>query len=214
MIDEKIIYNAFLKVSRSKQSLPYRLRKHWEGFEESIAYPYTVKLKNLFTRNKHIDVFDFFNAPYTIYPGESGFDLSFYTSQKAIKIYSMYMKKQLTQSPDSEYHLNHILKGLKFIKKFCISKNINIEEYISFKENTQHSFIIHLKRRFVSVYNLFAFKNFESIIKNCDPDITRFTIGDMYDQIPVFRTKFLNSDKAKFLASSGLEKIKKNEDGS
>jgi hypothetical protein len=214
MINEKVIYNAFLKVSRSKQSLPYRLRKHWEGFEESVAYPYTVKLKNLFTRNKHIDVFDFLNAPYTIYPGESGFDLSFYTSQKAIKIYSMYMKKQLTQSPDSEYHLNHILKGLKFIKKFCLIKNINMEEYINFKESTQYSFIIHLKRRFISIYNLFAFKGFELAFKNCDPDITRFTIGDMYDQIPVFRTKFLNSNSAKSLAFSGLDKIKENKNNS
>jgi hypothetical protein len=210
MIDEKIIYNAFLKISRSKQSLPYRLRKHWDGFEDSTAYPYTMKLKNLFTRNKHIDIFDFFNAPYTIYPGESGFDLSFYTSQKAIKIYSMYMKKQLTLSPDSDYHLNHIIKGLKFIKKFCLSKNISTSEYVNFKEGTQFSFLIHLKKRFISVYNLFAFSMFESALKNCDPDITRFTIGDMYDQIPVFRTKFFNSTKAKSLALSGLEKIKNN----
>lgn len=209
MIDEKIIYNAFLKISRSKQSLPYRLRKHWDGFEDSTSYPYTMKLKNLFTRNRHIDIFDFFNAPYTIYPGESGFDLSFYTSQKAIKIYSMYMKKQLSLSPDSDYHLNHIIKGLKFIKKFCISKNIPTSEYVSFKEGTQFSFLIHLKKRFISVYNLFAFSMFESALKNCDPDITRFTISDMYDQMPVFRTKFFNSIKAKHLAVSGLEKIEK-----
>ena len=56
---------------------------------------------------------------------------------------------------------------------------------------------------------MFAFENFDKCFSENDPDILRFTIPEIYDQIAVFRTKFLNSDKAKKLAMYGLIKIKK-----
>lgn len=210
MISEKLIYNLYLKTTRTNSGLPYRLRKQWHGFEDSIFYPKLLRLKNFFNRNKAIDVVEFFEAPYTVYAGESGFDLDFYSSQKAISIYTMSLKKKMMLSPDDKYHLDRITKGLKFIQKFCAEKNITVDDYLKQKEGVQGSFVVHLKDRKISLYNLFPFLNFDTYLKQNDPDLLRFTLGDLYDLIPVFRTKYLNSSVAKKFACKGLEKIKQN----
>ena len=207
---DKLIYNTYLKISRTQSGLPFRFRKQWEGFEESIVYPHVLRLKNFFTRNKNVDVTEFFNAPYTIYPGESGFDLNFYSSPKAIKVYTMSLKKKLLLPPDDSYHLKNIVKGLKFIQQFCEEKAIAVDDYPNYKDGIQNTFITHLKNHNVSIYNLFVFANFEKQLQLHDPDLLRFTLGDIYDNISVFRTKFLGSTSAKQLAIAGLRKIKKN----
>lgn len=210
MISEKIIYNTFLKISRSQSGLPFRLRKQWHGFEETPYYPQVLRLKNFFSRNRSVDIIEFFSAPYTVYPGESGFDLAFYSSPKAIKVYTIAQKKKLLLPPDDAYHLNNIAKGLKYIQRFCIDKDIPVPEYVNHKDGIQNSYIVHLKERKISVYNLFAFEGFERSFAQHDPDLLRFTLGELYDNIAVFRTKFLTSKAAKLLAKQGLEKIKNN----
>jgi hypothetical protein len=208
---ERLIYNTYLKYSRGKLGMPYRVRKHWEGFETSTAFPKVNKLKNFFSRNQNVSIEDFFNAPYTIYPGESGFDLDFYASQKAIKIYSLFLKKQMHQlSPDDDFHLKHISKGLKFILEFCRERGIEIDDYIAYKDGVQSSFIVHIKERKISLYNLFGFNQFEKYFYSNDPDVVRFTLGELYDSLPIYRTKYLASKKAKSLVVLGLKKIKNN----
>jgi len=210
MMSEKIIYNTFLKISRSHSGLPYKLRKQWEGFEQTEFFPLVTRLKNFFSRNSSVDMTEFFTAPYTLYPGESGFDLHFYSSPKAIKVYTLAQKKKLLLSPDDDYHLRKIITGLNFIKEYCQDNNIDLDDYLHQKIGIQNTFITHLKERKISIYNLFAFKNFDFILRQHDPDLLRFTLGDMYDNINMFRTKYLNSTKAKILSVKGLEKIKKN----
>jgi hypothetical protein len=113
-------------------------------------------------------------------------------------------------SPDDNYHLNSIAKGLKFIQTFCYNSKIYVDDYPKFKDGVQSMFITHLKEKKISIYNLFAFNNFEKYLAENDPDLLRFTLGELYDNIPVFRTKYLGSKSAKLLASSGLIKIKRN----
>ena len=207
MISEKIIYNTFLKTSRVKSGLPYRLRKQWHGFEDTPYYAHVLKLKNFFSRNRGVDVAEFFEAPYTIYPGESGFDLDFYSSQKAIKIYTLALKKKMLLDPDDPYHLNQVSRGLKFILKYCQENNIQLQDYLPYKTGIQRIFITHLKERKISIYNLFAFINFDREFKSEDADILRFTLGDIYDNLDVFRTKYLNSKTLRKIAELGLQKV-------
>jgi hypothetical protein len=207
MISEKIIYNLFLKVSRSQAGLPYRLRKQWHGFEETPHYQHVLRLKNFFSRNKSVDINDFFSAPYTIYPGESGFDLPFYSSPKAIKIYTLAQKKKLLLEPDDNYHLQSITKGLKYIFRYCKEKNIKIFQYPEYREGIHPAFISHLKENRVSIYNMFAFENFDKWLRTVDSDILHFILGDLYNNLDVFRTKFLTSKYAKKLSTVGLKKI-------
>jgi hypothetical protein len=208
-LQEKNIYNTFLRVSRSQSGLPFRYRKEWEGFEKTEAYVYVLRLKNFFNRNNLVSISEFFLAPYIVYPGENGFDLQFYASQKAIKVYAMAMKKKLLLPPDDKYQLDLIMQGLKFIRKYCKEQKIPIHDYIDYKLGVQHEFIGHLKTRQISIYNLFAFANFENVFRLHDPDLLRFTLGEIYDQLSVFRTKYLGSKKAKILATHGLKRIDK-----
>lgn len=209
MISEKIIYNTFLKTSRSKSGLPYRLRKQWHGFENTPHYAHVLKLKNFFGRNRSVDMAEFFEAPYTIYPGESGFDLDFYSSQKAIKIYTLALRKKMLLDPDDQYHLNQVSKGLKFILRFCQENNIGLNKYLSFTTGVQRQFVTHLKDRKISIYNLFAFTDFDKEFKTGDADILRFTLSDVYDNIDIFRTKYLNSRLLRKIAEIGLAKVEK-----
>lgn len=209
MISEKIIYNTFLKTSRSKSGLPYRLRKQWHGFENTPHYAHVLKLKNFFGRNRSVDMAEFFEAPYTIYPGESGFDLDFYSSQKAIKIYTLALRKKMLLDPDDQYHLNQVSKGLKFILRFCQENNIGLNKYLSFTTGVQRQFVTHLKDRKISIYNLFAFTDFDKEFKTGDADILRFTLSDIYDNIDIFRTKYLNSRLLRKIAEIGLAKVEK-----
>lgn len=207
MISEKIIYNTFLKISRSQAGLPYRLRKQWDGFEETPQYQHILRLKNFFSRNRGVDIKEFFSAPFTIYPGESGFDLPFYSSPKAIKIYTLAQKKKLFLPPDDIFHLTNIAKGIKYIWRFTKEKNIDLYSYPKFKDGVQASFVIHLKEKRVSIYNMFAFECFEGELLTHDPEILKFTLGELYDNLAVFRTKFLASKSAKTLAVQGLRRL-------
>jgi hypothetical protein len=109
--------------------------------------------------------------------------------------------------PDDTYHLNNIIKGLKFIKVFCQQQKLPLSGYLSLKTAVQYDFIVHLKDRKISIYNLFAFLQFDHYMSLQDPDLLRFTLGDVYDNIPIYRTKFLNSKYAKKIAQAGLQKI-------
>ena len=88
---EKDIYNTYIRVSRSKQNLPYKYRKNFDNFADTSNYVYVKKLGKFFTKFSHINVSDFFDAPYEIYPDNDSYDLRFYITPKAVKIYSSYI---------------------------------------------------------------------------------------------------------------------------
>ena len=84
---EQVIYNKYLAISRLMLKKPFKLRKDFKGFENTKNYLYVQKLANLFNRNPEIDLQLFFEAPFKIYKDESYFDLKFYNSRKALKVY-------------------------------------------------------------------------------------------------------------------------------
>jgi len=92
----KSIYNTWLSYYRGKQNKPYRFKKDFKNFEKTKNYIYCQKLENLFDNNTEVDLNEFFNAPYEVYSNdEEGYDLKFYTTRKAIKVYNVY--KQIKQ---------------------------------------------------------------------------------------------------------------------
>ena len=87
---EKIVYNTFLRVSRSQRNKPYRLRKDFSKFEDSPDYPFVKKLANFFRKFPHIAIDTFFSAPYHVYDDTSEFyDIKFYTTPRATKLYGI-----------------------------------------------------------------------------------------------------------------------------
>jgi hypothetical protein len=85
------IYNTWLRVTRTSQNKPFRLRKNFTSLNESTNTA-LLKLESFFLRNKTIAMDDFFVAPFKLYDDTSNMPLSFYTTLKAIKVYKNFKK--------------------------------------------------------------------------------------------------------------------------
>jgi hypothetical protein len=205
------IYNTFLKVSRTQRGLPFRYRKDFSQFEKEKNYASTLKLQAFFKRNPSVNVEDFFIAPYVVFQNdkEAFYDLDFYNKFQAIKIYTLFSKKLLMDDPDSPYQLEKIKDGLLFIREFCIEKKIHLTDYLGYKSETTNDFLVHLKNKNISIYNLFIFKKLDLYLRQYDFELLTFILGDLASRIYYMRTKFYSSKIAKKLCYAGAIKIEK-----
>lgn len=204
---DKFVYNTYLKVSRSRNKLPYKFRKNFEKIDDK-TFVQIKKLSSFLSRFKHIKIEDFFNAPYDLYPDENYFPIEYFTSLKATKAYTLLQKKKVNDDPDSDEQLKNIKESLVYINRFCQQKNITPLEYIHHKTNNEFSFLLHLKEHKVNIYTLLGFVNFEKNLRSRDPEVTKFIIGeDIYNNIQNFRTRLFNSNKAVKLVELGIKKI-------
>lgn len=166
------------------------------------------KLNRFFNKFENINIKDFFEAPYFVY-NEPFFDLKYFTTQKAIKAYTVYQNVFLPENPDHAQSIEKARNGFAFIYKFCKSNGIKMEDYASFIQPNDkvHSFMLHLKNRDVSIYNMFVFPNFDKIIKQYDNEIKQFLFGDVLQNINYYRTKYYGSAKAKSFCTTAYDKL-------
>ncbi len=203
---EEHIYNLHLKTTRQKNNQPYKLRKNFEGLDDTTKI-YLKKLSLFFTKHKHINIEEFFISPFTIYPDEKFFDLQYFTTLKAVKSYTLYQKHIQNLAPDNIEQLACIQKSIKFILNFCKENKINIEDYVRYKQDNVPSFLVHLKEHKINIYTLCGFKDFEQIFKKVDPEIIKFMFDEqIYEQIRVTKIKLFGSNKAKLFVDLGLQK--------
>ena len=206
---EKRIYNKYLAISRSSVGKPFKLRKDFEGFVEDKNYIYVHKLSYFFNKHSHVDIDSFFKAPYDIYSDkETVFDLKFYTSQRALKIYTLHMQKKRVQSPDTDDQLFSIKKSLEYILTYCKNNKIEVCDYVNHMVNSVPEFIHHIKKGHVNIYTMFGFSNFEDVIKKTDKELLEFMLCDIYDNLPRLRTQYQSSRLAKNFIKQGITKIK------
>ena len=204
---EKNIYNQYLAVSRSSQGKPFKLRKRFDDLDDHKT-ACLKKLSLFFNKFKHVDMNDFFAAPWKIYSDQPNIDLSFYVSQRALKVYTLYKQRKATTKPDAEEQLYDMKKSMQYILKFCNKNKINIDQYIEHKTNNIYTFVDHLRQHQVNIYVLFGFENFESNLRKCDWEHVKFMLGDIVDHLDNFRTNYLTSSRAKNFVQLGINKIK------
>jgi hypothetical protein len=209
---EKYIYNCYLSTSRKLNNKPFTYRKNFEDFEEKPDYIAVNKLSLFFSKFPNINVKDFFEAPFFVY-NEKVFDLSYFTSQKAIKAYTVYQTKFLPENPDHDQTLEKIKESFAFIYKFCKSNNMTLDKYTSFTsaESKWHDFMMHIKDRQVVIYALFVFPNFDTILSKYDNEIKDFVFGEVFSNINFYRTKYYTSNKAKKLCILAYNKLISND---
>lgn len=197
---EKDIYNKYLKVSRTRQNKPYKLRINFEGFETKDDFIYVKKLSIFFERYKHIKIEDFFNAPYVVYPtNNSPFDLKFYSSYNATKVYTLYKKKLLALDPDNEIVYEKTKEGIKFILNFCKENNIKCNQYFYHTTDKLNTFWVHLKEDYINVYCLFLTENLYKIYSSSDKDVINMMLDNLMQNINMYRTIYYGSNKTKKL---------------
>lgn len=209
--DIKYIYNTFLRISRQKQNKPFKLRENFEGFDKTEYYLPVLRLKNFFDRNYSVNIEDFFTAPYEVYEDEDYYGIDFYSSMAAIKVYNIFCSKRNQLDPDTDIQINNILRGLKHIKEYCIKNNIMLEDYLEHFEPgaVTKSFIVHLKEKNISPYNLFPFKNFDKVYSKLDFEVLKFILNDIPLKMSIYRGKFYASKKGKSISVQGLKAIEK-----
>lgn len=208
---EKYIYNTFLRVSRSSQSLPYKYREDFSDFQIKEPEKYILVSRIAKTlQSSCVNVDDFFKAPYDIYCKDSKYYLEFYNTQKAIKAYSLYKEKLLNEDPDAPRQLQFIADSLLFIEKFCKQHQISLSEYLNFVSEKTPDFILHLNNRSVSLYLLLSFNSFESKLMSFGKEWVEFILGEaLIDRLGSFRVKLYNSTKARRLADRGIQIVEK-----
>ena len=192
---EKQIYNTYLIVSRSINSKPFKIRKDFTDFEKKPEYLAVKKLAAFFKKHRHLNINSFFEAPYFVY-NENYFNIDFYCTYKAVSTYTKYNDIFLLENPDSEASSKKIKESIVFITDFCKKNNIKISQYLNFKDSSYYSFLNHIKNRNINVYILFSFKNFDSIVKNINPEIINLLAPSLI-KVNYIRTKIYTSSKMK-----------------
>lgn len=198
---EKDIYNKYLKISRIKQSKPYKERLNFENFENEESFIHIKKLGIFFSKYSHIKVEDFFNAPYFVYSDSKSYDLRFYSSYNGVKVYNIYEKKLLTLNPDSEQVLKRTKEGIQFIMQFCKENKIAYNNYFSHNTDKINTFWMHLKENKINVYCLFLCDNLYNIYNRSDKEIINFMLDNLMKNINMYRTVYYNSSITKRVIS-------------
>jgi hypothetical protein len=198
------IYNTHLAISRSLRNKPFQLKKSFEGFEKDPKYLSVKRLFNFFSRYPEIDLSTYFMAPYKLYPDVDYFDLNYFASPRAIKSYTLY--KQFLQMTSPDQQMEDVKKSLLFISKFCIKNQIQLHDYLAFKETgSENSWVYHFKKNEINAYSLMEFSDLSSYINEMAEDTREFFLGDFGKNFLNYRQKYINSEKLKpFLSSAFL----------
>lgn len=198
----KYIYNTYLRISRSSQGKPFKYRQNFVDFEKDEKYIQCLKLKSFFDNNPAVKIDLFFEAPFKSIEDFSP-SLNFYLSRKAISCYTSYLQKLNDLPPDNEYHISAIKNGIKFIGNFCKENNITLEQYRKHKKDYLPSWLIHLKYKEISIYNLMYFENFRDELFSIEKDILELYIPQIFHKYNIYKMQFIKSKKAKKLVDKG-----------
>ena len=192
---EKQIYNTYLIVSRSINNKPFKTRKDFTNFEKKPEYLAVKKLAAFFKKHRHLNINSFFEAPFFVY-NEDYFGIDFFCTHKAIATYTRYNDNFLVENPDSKASSKKIKESIMFITNFCKEHSIKITDYIEHKDGSYYSFLNHIKDRKINIYILFAFKNFERIVKSINPEIKKLLAPSLI-KVDYLRTKIYSSTQMK-----------------
>ncbi len=198
----KYIYNTYLRISRTEQGKPFKYRQNFDKFEQDLKYAQCLKLQSFFEKTPGVDIEVFFTAPFKTLPGFTP-RLDFYLTRKAISCYTSYLQRLNDLPPDNEHHIQNIKRGIKFICKFCKDNNISLTEYKNYKKDYLPFWLIHLKLKEISIYNLMYFENFKDELFSVEKDILDLYIPQISHKYNIYKMSFIKSKKAKKLVDKG-----------
>lgn len=206
-LQEKQIYNTYLATTRSRQNKPFKLRENFNDFKETKEFVYVNRLKNFFNRYPHININQFFAAPYEIYPDTAHLDIQYYLTRPAIKAYSLYQKKIQEVSPDLQ--IEDIRKSFQFIGSFCLKHQLQLWDYVNYKTGCIYTWMMHYREHHINVYSLFEITDLTASLNVVSADERVLFTDDLQQTIIKFKTRYHNSTTAKHFVKAGTEKLKR-----
>ena len=203
---EENIYNTYLYVSRKIKNKPVTLRKDFSDMDDKDIIS-LKRISTLFLKYPHIEIKQYFEAPFKVYTTEEYFDLQFYASMAAVKAYTIYMKQIQEMDPDSEEQLQFIAKSIRYILEFCTKSGINADNYIQHKTGVTYDWMKHLKQHMISIYSLMEYPNLLDAMVSVPKDEQELFLGETLDNLTSYQNRYYKSNTAKLLVKTGIEKI-------
>jgi hypothetical protein len=197
------IYNTFLKNLR--YGLPYRSRKDFSNLDETEKNT-LERLSYFFEKYKHINIYEFFEAPRIVYSDEKYPNLKYFLSRNAIKTYTTYKNQKEDENPEKQ--LNEIKKSIMFIGKFCIKNNISMFDYLKHKTGYVPSWINHYRERKINPYSLMELGNFEKDLYSLTEEEKDIYVKNFTEKLESYKVRYFNSSKTKNLVKVSTKKIK------
>ena len=203
------IYNTYLSVSRGSRNKPWKARKDFDGFEKTGDGFICQRLELFFKKFPQINPREFLKAPYEIYKDEDMFPLNFYTTQKAIAVYTTLQKQKKEELPDTEDQIEDIKKTLKYIAGFCFAKKITLEQYCNFKEGYTYKSIIDYNNKLINIYVLIKLPSFETQLNSFNLQDKELYLKDVASNISKYKMRLNTSVRAKNVIDEGIKIITK-----
>ena len=201
------LYNTYLSVSRGSLNKPWKPRKDFDGFDKTPDGYICKRLELFFKKFPQINPRDYFKAPYEVYKDEEHFPLNFYTTQKAIAIYSTVQKQKKEELPDTESQIEDIKKSLKYIASTCIRRNITFNQYCKIKEGYTYKPFVDYNDKLINIYVLIKLPFFEVQLNSLNPQDKLLYLKDIANNIQKYKMRLNTSVKAKNLIDEGLKLI-------
>lgn len=202
---EKQIYNAYLIASRASKDKPFKLRQNFTKIDDK-TYIILKKLSLLFTNNRNVSISEFFKASFEYYTDLNYIDLQYFTTPKAIKCYTSYKKRLETLSPDCEDNIQKCKQCCSFIMKYCVEKNLTLNEYKSINNGTTPLVLQHLRDHNINFYVIHGLEC-DRIIRQVEPDLLEFFITDFNQLLNNTRINFQQSVKLKVIIRESFRLI-------
>jgi hypothetical protein len=201
------IYNAYLGTSRRAMNQPWKARKNFDGFEKTPDGIICRKLELFFKKFPQISPHEFFKAPYEVYKDDSTFPLNFYTTQKAIAVYTALQKQKQEESPDTENQIKSIKESLKYIASYCIEKGITLEQYCKGNSSyVQKPFVDFAEKR-LNIYVLIKLPFFDTQLNSLNLQDKELYLKETFNSIAKYKMRLNTSSRAKSLIDEGLRII-------
>ena len=202
---EEAIYNSYLYASRSIKNKPTKFRRNFENISDKDAIC-LKKLSLFFDKYRNISFSNWFIAPYKVYSADDYFDLQFFTTRKALKCYTIYMRDREVEAPDGDETEELMKSCLSFIYNYCKDQNITVDEYKKRHEENLPVMLLHLKEHKINFYTLHALEA-DATIKSVESSILNFIIEDFWTIFSQTRTAFMSSKTLKEKTRKGIEII-------
>jgi hypothetical protein len=208
---EKEVYNNYLLAFTKANNKPYKKRINFDNLEKDKID--NLKKLSLFLKNHANINYDlFFYAPYKIYSDKKYYELEYFNRPIALKTYFLYLNFLNFESPDNENNLQFIKESIIFIRDFCLEKNIDLNNYLSYTDCVTYNWCVHLMKNKISFYSILGFSYFDVNIYRLINDMPideREMFLDVYvDKTAEYMKNLNNSKKAKILIIKGYEKVK------
>lgn len=204
---EKKIYNTHLAISRTLRNKPFKKRENFDKFEDDTKYHLIKRIATLFQKYPDIDIYTYFVAPYKLYKDVEYFDLSYFSSPRAIKSYTIYKQELLENTPDN--HKQHVLETLQFITKFCIENRVQLDDYVNFKSTSiEPDWLYHFKKNNLNWYTLMEFPGVYDIISSMPSDEKELLLGDFGINFLDYKRRYNNSKILKPTLSEAYNRVK------